>query len=122
MSSTLIGKRLIFQGDIALEEKDYTKAIDKYLESIKAGYYGGGAESRLCMIATSLNNSEIEEKDFPDNETLLDLSCELISEFPSNLESELAQTGYLLLINFIPEEEIPRDARMWMSYISYLDA
>jgi len=124
ISSTLTGKRLIFQGDIALEEKDYTKAIEKYLESIKAGCFGEGAESRLCWIANQLNNnnSKIEEKDFPDNETLLDLGCELISNFPNNLESELAQTGYLLLINFIPEEEIPRDVRMWMGYISYLDA
>lgn len=107
-----------------LKKKNYTKAIEKYLESIKAGYFGGGAESRLCWIADKLNNhnSEIEERDFPDNETLIDLGCELVRNFPSNLESdELADTGYLL-INFIPEEEIPRDVSMWMNYIGYRNA
>jgi len=125
VSSTLIGKRLISEGDRVLEEKAYTKAIDKYLEAIKAGYFGGGAESRLCWIADKLNNnnSEIEEKNFPDNETIIDLGCELVRNFPNNLGSnELADTGYLLLINFIPDEEIPRDVRMWMGHVSYQDA
>ena len=123
MESTLIGKRLIYQGDIALEEKDYTKAIEKYLEAIEIGYFGGGAEGRLCMIANSLNNSEIEEKDIPDLETLIDLGCELVSNFPNSLESdEPAGTGYLLFINYIPDEEIPRDVEMWMNCIGYQNA
>jgi len=125
VSSTLIGKRLISEGDRALEEKNYTKAIGKYLGAIEAGYYGEEVENRLCWIADKFNNnnSDIEEKDFPDKETLIDLGCELVSRFPNNLENdESAGTGYLLLTNFIPEEELPRDVEIWMNCIGYQNA
>ena len=120
MSSTIIGKRLIYEGDKALKEKNYTKAIDNYLESIKIGYFGEG-ESRLCTIANSLNNSEIEEKNFPDIEAILELGEKLLFAGSGNLdEDKITKSGYLLLLNFVPEEKIPRETKMYMRYLSYL--
>jgi len=122
MSSSIIGKRLIYEGDIALENKNYAEAINKYLESIKIGYFGEG-ESRLCMMANSFNMGEIEEKNFPDLETLLELGEKLLfSSGEDDVDkNEIKGAGYLILLNFIPEKEIPRDTRMYMNYLADLN-
>ena len=121
MDSTIIGKRLTYEGDKAVEEKNYTKAIKKYLKSEKVGYFGEG-ESRLWMIANSLNNFEIEEENIPNTKTLIKLGERLLwSNGDSYNENSIIWDGYSILLQMVPEKKILRETKMYMDYLYYLN-
>ena len=120
MSSTIIGKRLLYEGDKALKEKNYNEAIKKYLNSKKEGYFSEETQNKLSYIANCINNSDIEEKDLPNLETLIELGEELLFR-ANNLNDEIGGMGYLTLLNFIPEEKLSRDTIIYMRYLADLD-
>lgn len=121
MTSTILGKRFIYKGDELFEKKKYSQAINKFLECKKVRYFGEEVTGRLFFIANTLNNGELEEKNFPDIETLTKLGENLLYGGSGRLKDEITGIGYLILLNFIPEEKIPKDTKMYMNYLSDLD-
>lgn len=121
MTSTIIGKRLIYEGDELLKNKKYSQAINKFLECKRVGYFGVEVTNRLYFIANCINNYEIKDKDVSNIEPLFELGKELLYGSSGKLEDEITGMGFLIILNFIPEEKISRDTKMYMNYLSDLN-